>query len=212
MPVVALRWGQAIPLWAVALCAVALSTSQRVMPFLITLLAIGVIAAMMPAIARRFGSFRRSAPALDDVLPPAEIIIAAGTRTRTLDAAIDPRTTHADDMADLVRMDDDGGWQMDTTVGPGLWAGPQAESEAPMSSASTIVPGAREPGMLTIFGAGAMSRTTIPHGPSTIDAVTIAERQREGGGAPSQRRPVRQRVRWTGLGGRLHELLVAMRA
>jgi hypothetical protein len=118
----------------------------------------------------------------------------------------------ADDMADLARRDDDGGWQMGMTVGPGGWAGPQAESDTPMSSASTIVPGAREPGMLTIFGALAVSLATIPHGPSTIDAVTIAERQREGGGAPSQRRPAGQRVRWTGLGGRVHELLVAMRA
>ena len=74
-----------------------------------------------------------------------------------------------------------------------------------------IVPGTREPGMLTTFGAPSASTLTFADGPSTMDAVTTAERQREGGGAPSQRRPVRARVRWTGMGGRFHGLLVATR-
>jgi hypothetical protein len=50
-----------------------------------------------------------------------------------------------------------------------------------------IVPGAREPGVLTRLGAPAASVQIIPDGPSTMDAATIAERQREGGGAPNQR-------------------------
>lgn len=73
-----------------------------------------------------------------------------------------------------------------------------------------IVPGAREPGMLTTFG-NSWTEPTIPDGPSTMDAVTIDERRREGGGAPSQRRPVRASAQWTGPRGRIHEFLLAMR-
>jgi hypothetical protein len=57
-----------------------------------------------------------------------------------------------------------------------------------------MIPGAREPGMLTTFGVRA--RVT-PDSPSTMDAVTIAARQREGGGAPSERRPARDGSTWT---------------
>ena len=49
------------------------------------------------------------------------------------------------------------------------------------------VPGDREPGMLTTFGVPPASVRIVPEGPSTMDAATIAARQREGGGAPSQR-------------------------
>ena len=42
-------------------------------------------------------------------------------------------------------------------------------------------------------GAWQMARARTPDGPSTMDAATIAERQREGGGAPSQRRPACER-------------------
>jgi hypothetical protein len=76
-----------------------------------------------------------------------------------------------------------------------------------MSSAQAIVPGTREPGMLATFGAADPSMATVPRGPSTMDAVTIAEHQREGGGAPSQRRPVRAATRWTGARGSLHQWL-----
>ena len=41
--------------------------------------------------------------------------------------------------------------------------------------------------MLTPFKFSVL-RVQIPDGPSTMDAATIAERQREGGGVPSQRR------------------------
>jgi len=53
---------------------------------------------------------------------------------------------------------------------------------------------------------------TIPDGPSTMDAATIAERQREGGGAPSHRRPAPERTGWRGLGHRLRQLLMTTRA
>jgi hypothetical protein len=81
--------------------------------------------------------------------------------------------------------------------------------EALMSSVTTIVPGAREPGMLSTFGA---LDAGMPQGPSTMDAVTTAERQREGGGAPGQRRRLRVPAPATRVGGRLHELLTATRA
>jgi hypothetical protein len=80
-----------------------------------------------------------------------------------------------------------------------------------MSTVPLSIPGTREPGMLTTFGVPAASGPSVPDGPSTMDAVTTAERQREGGGAPSQRRPRRTRVRSTGAGSRLHELLLAIR-
>jgi hypothetical protein len=57
------------------------------------------------------------------------------------------------------------------------------------------VPGEREPGVLTASGEVGASTRTIREGPGTMDAATIAERQREGGGAPSQRAP-RERARW----------------
>jgi hypothetical protein len=41
----------------------------------------------------------------------------------------------------------------------------------------------REPGSM-----GADPRVALPVGVGSMDAATIAERQREGGGAPSQRR------------------------
>jgi hypothetical protein len=64
------------------------------------------------------------------------------------------------------------------------------------ASATDIVPGQREAGRLTRFDMPATSMRALPVGPSTMDAATIAERQREGGGAPSERRPVRHRSRW----------------
>ena len=73
-----------------------------------------------------------------------------------------------------------------------------------------LIPGAREPGMLATFGVPAWT-TPVPDGPTTMDTVTIAEHQREGGGAPGQRRPVRVRTRSTRPSGRLRELLVATR-
>lgn len=66
-----------------------------------------------------------------------------------------------------------------------------------MNSAAGMFPGTREPGMLTTFGAPAASMPGTTE-PLTMDAITIAEHQREGGGAPSQRRPVRERGGWNG--------------
>lgn len=114
MPVT-FRWGLTLPLWAVVFCAVALSAPERARPLLMTFVGIGVIASTMPTILRRFGPVRTGVEvfaAADDGLLPGEVVITAGRRTRTLDAAIDARTMTAEDASDLVRMDDDGGWQM----------------------------------------------------------------------------------------------------
>nr|AHZ45550.1 hypothetical protein [uncultured bacterium] len=80
-----------------------------------------------------------------------------------------------------------------------------------MNSEAAIIPGAREPGMLTKSEAIATSTPAARDEPSTMDLVTIAERQREGGGAPSQRRAARVRSMPTGPGGTLHGWLVAAR-
>jgi len=45
------------------------------------------------------------------------------------------------------------------------------------------IPGAREPGMLTPFRSS-VPRVQIPEGPNTMDATTIAKRQREGAEGP----------------------------
>jgi hypothetical protein len=66
-------------------------------------------------------------------------------------------------------------------------------SDADHSIRRRLIPGERQPGMLTTFGAPASTMRIIPDAPATMDAVTIAEYQREGGGAPSQRRPARER-------------------
>jgi hypothetical protein len=66
-----------------------------------------------------------------------------------------------------------------------------------------LIPGAREPGMLTSFRSPAAD-VPLRDGPSTMDAATIAERQREGGGVPSQRRSAEERS-WRGLVRRLRQ-------
>jgi hypothetical protein len=54
-----------------------------------------------------------------------------------------------------------------------------------------IIPGAYERNTRTYRQPGSMGADTsvaVPIGSSSMDAATIAEREREGGGAPSQRR------------------------
>jgi hypothetical protein len=57
--------------------------------------------------------------------------------------------------------------------------------------AAPLVPGADERNTLTYRQTGAMGvdpSVTVPAGSSSMDAATIAEREREGGGSPSERR------------------------
>lgn len=192
--------GLAVPLWAIAFFAVALAAPPRTMPPVTALLGIVVLALTMMAMIQ----WRRTSRALVEVRPRpltacdgahAGIIMTAalsvGTRVRT----VDPAPSAPDDALDLVRMDDDdGGWQV------------AREPALPI----VLIPGARERGMLTMFGPAAATAWT-PDGPSTMDATTIAERQREGGGAPSRRRPARERS-WPNLGHTAHQFVMTMRA
>ena len=107
-------------------------------------------------------------------------------------------TVHVEEpnATDLARLDDDGG-------GLPIGSAPRLRDDrfrVPM------IPGAREPGMLTTFGVHAL---VIPDSPSTMDAATIAARQREGGGAPNQRRPVREGSAWKRLGLTLRRFLIS---
>jgi len=102
-----------IPVWAVAVCAVTLTTMPRLMPSVIALLGIAVVGRTVPAIARWLRPSRR----LVEVLPaiaqqparPTGIIMTGGTSARTLHEVVEGRVQKAADTADLVRMDDDGG-------------------------------------------------------------------------------------------------------
>jgi hypothetical protein len=110
----------AVPLWAIAFFTVALTAPPTptlfLMPpttvFAMAAVGIAAIVCLMP------GSFPwlRTSRALVRVLPSghrdqatAAITMPAGTGVRTLD---DPNRSAAEDALDLLRMDDDGGWQM----------------------------------------------------------------------------------------------------
>jgi hypothetical protein len=108
----------AIPLWAIALFTVALTAPQPatlLLPpttlFAIAAVAIAAIVFSMPGAI----PWLRTSRALVRVRPSGHrdhasaVIIAAGTCVRTLD---EPNRRERDDALDLVRMDDDGGWQM----------------------------------------------------------------------------------------------------
>lgn len=187
--------GVAIPLWAIAFFAVALAAPPRPMPPVTVLLGIAVIALTMMAMAQ----WRRTSRVPVEVRPlrrsdraQAGIIVTTISARRRV-GAVDRATSAPDDALDLVRMDDDGGWQM------------SRETAVP----SALIPGAREPGMLTMLRTSAAS-AQIPDGLGTMDAATVAERQREGGGAPNQRSSA-ERSRWN-VAHTLHEFLVTTRA
>ena len=101
----------ALPLWATGFLAVGLNAPPPATLLVIAALAIGAIALAMPAVP-----WLRPRRSLVPVLSSgrqdktsAAITMGAGTCVRTLD---EPNRHTADDALDLVRMDDDGGWQM----------------------------------------------------------------------------------------------------
>jgi hypothetical protein len=94
------------------------------------------------------------------------------------------------DDVDLARLDDDGGTRQQLKIADR----PPVRDDR---FKTPMIPGSREPGMLTTFGVPAV--VFIADSPSTMDAATIAARQREGGGAPNQRRPARVWSRWKSL-------------
>ena len=110
----------AIPLWAIAFFTVALTapptaTLLLIPPttvFAIAALGIAAIVFLMPGSIPSL----RTSRALVRVLPSghreqasAAMTMAAGTRVRTLD---ERNRSSADGALDLIRIDDDGGWQM----------------------------------------------------------------------------------------------------
>ena len=65
------------------------------------------------------------------------------------------------------------------------------------SQARALIPGAYERNTVTRRQAGSMSGPAygsddVPTGPSLLDAATIAEREKEGGGGVGERRPVKR--------------------
>ena len=119
---------------------------------------------------------------------------------------------------DLSRLDDDGGGAQQAPAQAADGGPPQSglplQLPIPVASIPPVrghgfdtpmIPGAREPGMLTTFGVVA---AIIPDWPKTMDAATIASRQREGGGAPSERRRPRQDSTWTRLTQNLRRILI----
>ena len=102
------RWLR-IPLWALALFTVALTAPA---PATFTVLGIAVMALIMPGLVR----WLRASPSGVQCLltgkrrtRSAATAVVAGACVRTLDR---PSRPTAEDALDLVRMDDDGGWQI----------------------------------------------------------------------------------------------------
>jgi hypothetical protein len=110
----------AIPLWAVAFITVALTAPPTATLFLLppttvfAIAAVGIatIFVMMPDAITRLRPSRSPARVAPSGYPEpasARLVVAAGTCVRKLD---EPNAIDAEDALDLVRMDDDGGWQM----------------------------------------------------------------------------------------------------
>jgi hypothetical protein len=109
------------------------------------------------------------------------------------------------DAIDLARLDDDGGARSE--VPAVLTLRVEIVPLAPDDHfPPRMIPGAREPGTQVRFGAPPV---TVYNSPCTMDAATIAARQREGGGAPSERRPPGERSMWGRLARRLRQFLTA---
>jgi hypothetical protein len=127
---------------------------------------------------------------------------------------------------DLARLDDDGGRSQTQSPAPDPANGrvDGAGSPLPVLIAvdgaryrpvvpygpveyfqTPMIPGARETAPLTTFG---VAPVVVEDSLTTLDATTIAARQREGGGAPSERRPPRQGSTWTRLTERLRHVLM----
>jgi len=102
---------------------------------------------------------------------------------------------------DLARLDDDGG----SSQAPRHVA---TRHDGAYGFRTPMIPGAREAGMLTRFAAPPIA---ISDTPCTMDAATIAARQREGGGSPSERRPAREGSSWARVSRTLRRLLIGGR-
>ena len=126
-----------------------------------------------------------------------------------LNAATTPSRDGELDAIDLARLDDDGGAaRADAPRRSEVPAVLTIRIDIPLASDDhfppRMIPGAREPGAQVRFSAPPV---TVYNSPCTMDAATIAARQREGGGAPSERRPPGERSMWGRLARRLGQFL-----
>jgi hypothetical protein len=101
-----------IPLWAMAFFAVALTAPPPARRFLITLVGIAVIAFAIRGLVPRLRASRSIVQVHSDRerqtrRTPTTVVAAASVRALDEANRITP-----EDALDLVRMDDDGGWQM----------------------------------------------------------------------------------------------------
>ena len=109
--------GLVIPLWAIALCVIALTSPSRPLPSVTALLAVSVIASMMMAMRQWLGMPRPLlvGPPGRDRRPAGHIVsvvpegMCVGMLQRSSET---PTQEETDDALDLVRMDDDGGWRV----------------------------------------------------------------------------------------------------
>jgi len=102
----------ALPLWAIVFFTVALTASLPAGPFLIAVLGIAVIAFTLGGLVPSLRTARSVAHVVSHRprhRRSAAISMVRGTCVRTPDEA--NRNT-VEDALDLVRLDDDGGWQM----------------------------------------------------------------------------------------------------
>ena len=107
-----------IPLCAVAVAASAVSAPFDMLVSLIAVLGIALIGFPRSAIVRWLCPSRPLVavlPPLQQNPEPARSVMTAGTRARTFDEVIDARAVAADEAADLLRTDDDGGRTIDAT-------------------------------------------------------------------------------------------------
>ena len=114
----------AMPVWVVAFFTIALTAqpAATLMPpaavVAIAAVGIAVIAFLMPAAITRWRRSRSLVRVVPSEYPnpaSARIVAAARTGVRKLYKS---NATEADDALDLVRMDDDGGWQMPPPAAP----------------------------------------------------------------------------------------------
>ena len=121
-----------------------------------------------------------------------------------LTAATIPRREDERDAIDLARLDDDGGARRRSEVPAALTIRVDIPLAPDDHFPPRMIPGAREPGAQVRFSAPPV---TVYNSPCTMDAATIAARQREGGGAASERRPPGERSMWGRLARRLRQFL-----
>ena len=102
----------AIPLWAAAFFAVGLMTPASATLSVIAVLGVAAIALTIPGLVPWLRLAPMEVPTRATATPRprrAAAVVTGGAGVRTLDL---PGPSTPEDVLDLVRMDDDGGWQM----------------------------------------------------------------------------------------------------